>query len=71
MPRDYYSGDPYWLTLKYTGKCAGCGEEIAKGEDAFRFKSGKLFGKKCGCGLGESERFTEAAEAEYAYSQGY
>ena len=66
--RHYYSGDPYWLTARYAGKCAGCGKPFAKGSEVFRFKSGKLFAQDCGCGVSESERFEELAAQEYAYS---
>ena len=69
--RDYYKGDPYWMTAKYPGKCAGCGKDFAKGEEVFRFKSGQMFAESCGCGVGESERFEELAAAEYAYCNGY
>ena len=67
MKQYYYSGDPYWLTAKYAGTCAGCGKPFAKGEQVFRFKNKKLFAESCGCGTFESERFEMAAQDEYAY----
>jgi hypothetical protein len=69
--RNYYSGDPYWLTLRWPGICAGCGASFPKGARAFRFKNKKLYGEPCGCGTAESERFDELARAEYAYGAGY
>lgn len=77
MSRYRYSGDPYWLILKHPGKCAGrnCGRPLDRGERAFRFKSGKLFGesldgKTCGCGTAESEHFEELAQAESMFNGG-
>jgi len=69
--RDYYRGDPYWLTAKYPGTCAGCRKPFPRGAQVFRFKSGKMFAEECGCGTHESERFNELARAEYAYNHGY
>ncbi len=71
MPRHYYSGDPYWMTARYDGNCAGCGAPFKKGDSVFRYKSGAMYGSNCngqgsGCGEYESERFNEAAYAEYA-----
>ena len=71
MSRCYYSGDPYWITLRYPSVCAGCGTPIPKGADAFRFKSGKLYGEPCHCGTAESERFDELAHDEAMYSGGH
>ena len=69
--RNYYQGDPYWMTARYPGICAGCNEPFPKGAEVFRFKSRKMFAEACGCGTYESERFNELAAAEYAYSSGY
>lgn len=72
--RDYYAGDPHWLYLRYPGTCAGCGAKLKKGDRAFRFKSGKLFGDSeacCGQGEDESAQFEEAAHAEWAMNRGY
>lgn len=63
MPRRY-QGDPHWITTRYPGQCAGCRTEIAAGEEAFRFKSGSLYGKACGCGDRESSGFEAAAMDE-------
>jgi len=56
-----YAGDPYWLTLRYRGICAGCGREIKQGERAFRFKDGSLYCDSADCGQRESAAFNEAA----------
>jgi hypothetical protein len=72
--RDYYAGDPYWLILKYPGTCAACGAKLKKGDRAFRFKNGKLYGDEkacCGAGTAESEQFEEAARAEWAMNHGW
>ena len=66
--RNHYVGDPYWMTAKYPGNCAGCGKPFERGESVFRFKSGKMFAESCGCGIYESERFEELAAEEYLYS---
>jgi hypothetical protein len=68
--RSYYHGDPYWLTAKYPGTCAGCGKPFVKGERVFRFKNGKLYAERCGCGTHESASFQAAAADEYTYNQG-
>jgi len=31
MPRNYFAGDPHWITAYYGGKCSECGTEIRKG----------------------------------------
>ena len=68
MKQRYYSEDPYWLTAKYSGKCAGCGASFARGEQVFRFKNRKVYAASCGCGIYESERFEQLAQDEYLYS---
>jgi len=62
-----YSGDPYWITCKYTGKCSKCRAEIKKGDRAFRYKCGSLFGGECGCGDEASREFDACAEDEDRY----
>ena len=69
--RNHYQGDPYWMTARYPGKCAGCHRPFPKGEQVFRYKSGKVFAESCHCGDSESARFDEHARAEYAYCSGY
>jgi len=61
----YYNGDPYWLTARFAGTCSGCGKPLAKGEQVFRFKNGKLFAESCGCGIYESQQFEQIAQDEY------
>ena len=39
--RSSYAGDPRWLTAKYAGKCAKCGEAFAAGERIFYYPKGK------------------------------
>ncbi len=63
-----YSGDPYWLTLKYQGTCSRCGDAIPRGADAFRFKSGALYCTKEECGGKESRAFESAAFDESMYT---
>ena len=70
MSRNYYSGDPYWLTLRYPTTCAGCNYYMPKGSQAFRFKNRKMYGEACGCGTRESEQFEALAQAEAFYNGG-
>lgn len=56
-----YSGDPYWITCKYPGKCRKCGATIKKGSKAFRYKDGSLYGGDCGCGDAASADFEACA----------
>ena len=59
-----YSGDPYWLTVRYRAICAGCGHEMKRGERAFRFKDGSLYCDSDACGQRESVAFRAAAQDE-------
>ena len=70
MAYQSYSGDPYWLTLRFAGTCAGCGAPIPRGAEAFRFKNKKLYGEACGCGTRESEQFEALAQDEAFYNGG-
>lgn len=63
-----YSGDPYWLTLKWAGKCSGCGAAMAAGLRAFRYKTGDLYGAECGCGDRHEAEFLSAACDEAVYA---
>lgn len=69
MPRRY-AGDPYWLTLKFVGKCAGCGAEMKAGSQGFRYKNGQIFGEACGCGRKNEQDFISCAEDEDMYNGG-
>ena len=69
-PYKSYSGDPYWITCKYPATCAKCGAAIAKGQRAYRYKSGKLYGEACGCGLACDADFVSAAADEAFYNFG-
>lgn len=55
-------GDPYWIFLKFHGKCAkaGCGAHLPKGSRAFRYKDGSLYGDKCGHGEAAAADFNAA-----------
>jgi hypothetical protein len=61
--RSSYVGDPRWLTAKYAGKCAKCGEPIAKGERIFYYPKGKAtYSGECAAACDrdfESARFDE------------
>ena len=63
-----YSGDPYWITCRYPGKCSGCGAEIPKGKRAFRYKCGSLYCDTPDCGQAASRDFDAAAADEDRYS---
>jgi len=66
-----YKGDPYWITLRFLGKCASCGAELPKGSEAFKYKDGSLYGEACGCGEEASREFSCAADDEDLYMSGY
>ena len=66
-----YRGDPSWLTLRYAGQCKRCGAVLAAGSEAFRYKTGDLYGSACGHGQQCSAEFAAAAEDEEVYMQGY
>lgn len=62
-----YAGDPYWITTRYAGACAGCGERFHAGAEAFYYPSSRrLYVGPC------AERaaadFTSAACDEAAYA---
>jgi hypothetical protein len=57
----HYKGDPEWITCRFVGKCRQCGKAIAVGQQAFRYKSGALYGRACGCGEAASRSFDAAA----------
>jgi hypothetical protein len=61
-----YSGDPYWLTARFTSKCR-CGAEIPKGARAFYYPRTKtcLCEK---CGEPAAREFDAAAADEAQYS---
>lgn len=64
MPQNYFKGDPYWTTARFTSTCRGCKCTIKKGERIFYYPKGKVVYCK-NCGQDEYEQFKEAAEAEY------
>ena len=39
----HYSGDPRWVTVKWSAKCAHCGAVIPPGRAAFYYPNGKRF----------------------------
>lgn len=63
MPRNYFTGDPYWTNAAGPTSCSGCGDPIHEGDRIFLYKTGASFCKSCG--QDESEEFEELAEAEY------
>ena len=63
-----YAGDPYWITCKYPGVCRSCKREIRKGDRAFRYKDGSLFGEKCTCGIIAENDFESAKFDEAVYN---
>lgn len=64
-----YPGDPYWLNLRFPGKCRKCGADLCKGSLAFRYKDGSLYGKSCGHGDAAEADFLAAAEDEEFYNR--
>ena len=61
------SQDPYWLVLRYPGKCAHCEDDIPAGSRAFRYKTGELYCSAEDCGQAESREFRAAVQDEEAY----
>lgn len=66
-----YSGDPYWITCEYPGTCRRCRKTIDKGDRAFKYKDGSLYGGECGCGEQASREFYGAADDEDFYMGQY
>ena len=67
-----YGGDPFWLTAKFSGKCArkSCGRVIPAGGRAFYYPRTKaLYCDSPGCGQAESSSFESAAADEFFYNQ--
>ena len=57
-----YSGDPYWLTARYDGKCHRCKTTINAGTRAFYYPNGKrLLCESEHCGGEASAEFSAAA----------
>jgi hypothetical protein len=64
-----YSNDPYWLTARFTSKCAKCGATITKGSQAFYFPRTKsIFCAGDNCGGQESRSFDSSAFDESVYN---
>lgn len=59
----YVKGDPYWLTARYRGECAGCGTAIRKGDRAFYWPKGKRLECKT-CGDVSDRRFVAECDDE-------
>jgi hypothetical protein len=67
-----YSGDPYWITARYAGRCVRCGRTIPKGERAFYYPNGKgLYCQAALCGEQCAAEFQGATEDEDTYAGGY
>ena len=65
----YYSGDPYWLTAKFSSSCSRCKTEIKKGDKIFYFPRTKdVFCAAGSCGDAESRSFEAAAQDEFYYN---
>lgn len=67
--KSHYSGDPFWMTSKYSGKCRKCSNPINKGDNIFYYPKGKtVYCEKCG--QGESAKFDSMVEDEDHYNGG-
>lgn len=70
-----YRGDPYEITTRYPGHCAGCGGNLPAGVTAFYYPRSKtlygLGGHPCRCGDAERGRFEDAAFDEDMYAAGH
>lgn len=66
-----YPRDPFWLNVKWAGKCASCGAALAKGERAFYYPNTKtLYGEKCCEAADEGSRALESAKFDEAVYTG-
>ncbi|MDG2124886.1 MAG: hypothetical protein P8J87_14380 [Verrucomicrobiales bacterium] len=65
-----YSGDPYWLTARFNGKCHSCDQAIRKGDRAYYYpRERRLYGDPCGCGQEHAADFeAHAADEGDAYN---
>jgi hypothetical protein len=58
------------VTVKYDGRCVGCGWHIVAGEHAFYYPLNRsLYGYECGCGDACERDFT-AHEADERVNEG-
>ena len=63
-----YSKDPKWLTARYPGRCAGCGESIRRGSEIFYYPIGrKVFSGKCADDASRDFQSMTASESYDAY----
>ena len=68
--RNYYSGDPRWITTKYRGTCTRCGGEVSQGSQAYYYPTCKsIYCERCG--EQASAEFNCAAQAEDMYCRQY
>ena len=63
-----YAGDPYWIEVRYAGKCSRCGNPLPRGARAFYFPKGKEIYCQT-CGQPEADSFAEAARDEATYNR--
>jgi hypothetical protein len=60
-----YGGDPYWITLRFSGTCDKCHAVLPKGQRAFYYpRTRKLFGEPCGHGAEADQDFHSMVEQE-------
>lgn len=71
-PAKSYPRDPRWLTVRYPGRCARCGRQIAKGARAYYYPSDKsLYCDADGCGGACERDFSNMVEQEDFYGGAY
>ncbi len=57
-----YSGDPRWITARFTSSCKGCGAKVEKGTSAYYYPNTRtIYGKACGCGDDNAKDFSAAS----------
>jgi len=65
-----YSGDPFWMKVKYPTTCKRCGKSVQPGEEVFRFKDGSMYCDAPDCGQRESNSFNASAQDEAMFGGG-
>lgn len=63
-----YSRDPYWITMRYAGKCAGCGVAIRKGYQAYYYPATRKMYCLGSCGQAAQADFAAHAQDEEVYN---
>lgn len=70
-PRSSYSGDPRWITAKFSSNCSHCGKKINRGDRIFYYPRTKsVFCEGPSCGKHCERDFLNCCQAEDYYATG-